>query len=376
MNHYCTYFDRRFMIQGMALAASVRRHDPQAILWVLALDDFTSAYLRDLSDDHLRCVTLAELEAADPELAQVKSKRSAVEYYFTLSPCWPLHLLRANPAISRITYLDADLFFFRSPEPIFKEMSNASVLVVEHRHPTHLSHHSRCGRFNVGILSFRNNETGLGCLAWWRRRCLEWCHDRLEDGKYADQKYLDEWPERFGSELCILRRHGVNLAPWNWSQYHYTFRRGQVWVQNDPLEVFHFARFRPVHGTWWFQSGQLEYGVMPWKLRQAIYGRYWDALMEARAEIRKRHPSFDFPHTSVRDWHGFWQALGPRLLFGSDWVRVGPLFLSGRLGLGQFSGRALAWVRTHIRHRLRRWLVRPGLAPTAAFATTPPQAHD
>jgi len=186
------------------------------------LDETTKRVIEGLDSPQLRPISLRELEDAEPDLLSVKKQRSTIEYYFTLSPFWPLYLLRSRPEIDRITYVDADMFFFADPTPIFAEMDAASVLVTEHRYPAHLAHHQRYGRFNVGLLSFRNNDTGLACLTWWRDRCLEWCYDRVEAEQYADQKYLDQWPLRYGGQLCVLSRPGVNLAPWNWSQYHYT----------------------------------------------------------------------------------------------------------------------------------------------------------
>ena len=370
MNHYCTYFDRSFLLQGLTLASSLRQHDAESVLWVLCLDDFTADYLTEIGDDRLRPLPLSALEAADRELCSVKSRRSPVEYYFTLSPCWPRYLLRKHPEIDRITYVDADMFFFSSPQEIFAEMDTASVLVTEHRYPHHLRHHVRFGNFNVGLLSFRNDDVGRDCLNWWRLRCLDWCYDRAENGKYGDQKYLDEWPERYGARLCVLQRRGANLAPWNWSQYRFSFEGDRLLVGGAPLELFHFARFAALQGTRLFQSGQLEYGVMPWRIRQWIYGRYWRALQESRAQVRAARPGFDFAHTSARRWHNFWSALLPRIIFGSDWVRIGPVFISGRLSLGQYSGLWLSWLRTGVRQPLRRFFA-PSAAATDSLSVVP-----
>jgi hypothetical protein len=346
------------------MAASLRQHDPASVLWVLSLDSFTSDFLREINDDKIKVIDLATVEVADPSLAAAKSNRNAIEYYFTLSPCWPRYLLNSRPEIERITYLDADMFFFSTPTSIYTEMGDASVLVTEHRYPSHLCHHERCGRFNVGLLSFRNDDAGRGCLDDWRERCLEWCYDRTEEGKYADQKYLDHWPAQLGERLHVSTRRGVNLAPWNWSQYHYTFKNGGVHVDGDPLALFHFARFRPSFGTHWFQSGQLEYNVMPWRLRQSIYGPYWRALEKAFAEIHRRRPTFRFNRANARSWHCFWRTLIPRLIFGSDWLRIGPVFVSGRFGLGRFSGLVLS--------HLRRWLNGPTPVNPASVANDPP----
>ena len=67
MNHTCTYFDRGFLLQGLALWRSLAAHDPAAVLWVLALDDFTAEFLRVLGESRLRVVPLAQLEAADAD---------------------------------------------------------------------------------------------------------------------------------------------------------------------------------------------------------------------------------------------------------------------------------------------------------------------
>ncbi|MSU47622.1 MAG: hypothetical protein EXS37_00740 [Opitutus sp.] len=359
MNHYCTYFDRGFLSQGLALWRSLAAHDAGAVLWVLALDDFTAALLHELGERRLRVVTLAELEAGDAALAVARANRTRVEYYFTLSPCWPRWLLAAQPGIGRVTYVDADMFFFASPAVIFAAMdaARASVLITAHRFPSWLRHYERHGKFNVGVLAFRNDTAGHACLDDWRARCLEWCYDRLEPTRYADQKYLDEWPARLGPALLVLDHPGVNLAPWNWAGHRWPVLFPKpggtplaptlaVEVDDETMVLFHFARLRPIHGTWWWQSGQLEYGVMPWPLRHAIYGPYVRALLLARDEIAARRAGFDFGRRPARLGREFWRTLPLRIVFGGDWLRLGGALLNLRLGLGRWSAQGLAMLRT------------------------------
>jgi hypothetical protein len=348
MNHYCTFFDRGYLVQGLALWRSLAAHDPDAVLWVLALDDLTAKVMRDSGGTWLRVVPLTELEGGDVELSAAKSNRSLVDYYFTLQSCWPRWLLAKQPDLDRVTAIDADLMFFSSPAAVFNAMdtARASVLVTAHRFPDWLRHYEQHGKFNAGFVVFRRDAAGLACLDDWRARCLAWCHDRVEGGKYASQRYLDDWPARFGPALLALPHPGVNLAPWNWAASPWTVdQEGRVLVDCQPLVVFHFARFRPILGRRWWQSGQLDYGVMPHRLRTAIYGPYWQALEAARRELTGRTSESDVPRRSARLGPGFWRDLPLRILFGSDWLRVGDSFYSGRLGLGQFSGRFLALLR-------------------------------
>jgi hypothetical protein len=104
-------------------------------------------------------------------------------------------------------------------------------------------------------------------------------------------------------------------------------------------------------GDWWWQSGQLDYGVMPWALRNALYAPYWRALAAARTELAARRPGLDFARRPARLSRAFWRALPLRLLFGGDWLRVGDTFCNLRLGFGRWSGRALAGLRLLARSR-------------------------
>lgn len=346
MNHYCTYFDRGYLVRGLALWLSLKRHDPSAVLWVLCLDEVAIKVVRELHEGDLRAIPLAELEAADPELLAVKPNRSRAEYCFTISPCLPRWLLKRQPGIEVITYLDADMAFFSDPAPLFAELGANHVFIVEHRFPDFLRHYEVYGRFNVGVLCFRNSVEGRRCLDWWREQCLAWCHDRIEGGKFADQKYLDQWPQLF-SGVVVCQHPGVDLAPWNWMNYRYRFAPDQLLVDGRALIVYHFALFKP-RSRFLFDSGQLEYGVMPRRLRSWLYGRYFALLEEAR--LRVRTLGLETPHYVSRGRPVTCNTRLLELTFGSVWLRLGPLWLSGHAGLGRFSGRILVWTR----HKLKR----------------------
>ena len=66
--------------------------------------------------------------------------------------------------INLITYLDADLLFYSSLEPIFKEIRNSSIAIIEHRFAKPYKNLEVNGRFCVEWNSFRRDEEGLRCL--------------------------------------------------------------------------------------------------------------------------------------------------------------------------------------------------------------------
>ncbi len=290
MRYYCTYFDRGFLPRALALYDSLRRWSGPFHLWALCLDEESRATLSRLRLPGVEPLSLAELERADPALLRVKAERSRLEYYFTLSPVLPLHLLRSHPEMERLTYLDADLYFYADPEPLFAESHAASIALIPLRYAPAVRDRQRYGRYNVGWLSFRPDRNGFACLEWWRERCLEWCYARVEGDRYADQKYLDRWPERFEG-VHVVRHTGANLGPWSLETFPLSVREGRVYVDEDPLLFYHFTSFLQV-APWLYNTNLASWHVRPNTLvRRRIIGPYIAALRQVAARYGGLAPS-------------------------------------------------------------------------------------
>jgi hypothetical protein len=235
---YCTYFDHNYLSRATLMIESLRRYD-QSLIYVLALSDLCETILRELALPNVEIVPLARLEAAYPELAPLKQSRKTIEYYFTLSPFLP-HYLFGETDAERISYIDGDLYFFTSPRPVIDTFGAASVAITPHRFSFEFRNHVIYGRFNVAWITYRRNAEGLDCVNTYKAECTAWCYDRVEDGKFGDQKYLDTWPERYPS-LKIIEQKGFNLAIWNVNNYMMRVKNGVVMVDDDPLIFYHFA---------------------------------------------------------------------------------------------------------------------------------------
>jgi len=246
--YYCTYFDRHYLSRGLALLESLRQHETTHFtLYVVCMDEMTRVILAQLDIPEICLIPLHEIEHRDEALLSSKRSRSLVEYYWTMTPTIILRILERHQKIDMLTYLDADLFFFSSPQPIFEELGQNSILIHEHRFSpsqSHLSQHN--GRFNVGLLCFRRDLYGFQALRWWRERCLEWCFARYEEGKMGDQLYLQDWPTRFKG-VTVLQHHGGGVGPWNHDQYDiHVLADGHTLVENAVLIFYHFHSLKLV----------------------------------------------------------------------------------------------------------------------------------
>jgi hypothetical protein len=275
---YCTYFDHNYLSRGLALYNSLRRHVPDARLWVLCLSEECHRVLGALGLPGILPVRLADFEAADPEVAATRGNRSTVEYYFTCTPAWMRFVLAREAGAEWVTYLDGDLFFFGAPEAIYDELRDAAVAIIPHRYPPKLDRLKKFGTYNVGWVGARNDGDGLAVIAWWREKCIEWCHDYVDAGRFADQGYLDSFPE-LSSRVKSVENVGANLAPWNVDNHRIDLRDGVMIDSASPLIFFHFQGLR--RGLRWFMfSNHRAYGAsLSGVMRNHIYKPYVDELL-------------------------------------------------------------------------------------------------
>lgn len=244
MLYFTTYFDKNYLSRGLVLYESLRKHCIDFELYILCLDEFTHEYFKKSNDSFpsVKTLSINELEDYDTDLKECKKTRNKIEYYFTLSPCLPLYLLKKYQ-LPHICSLDADIMFFSSPEKIFSYLEMYSVLITPHNYSTGLKHKEIYGNYNVSFQIFKNDENGLECLEGWRKQCIDWCYDKLEDNKYADQKYLDNWTSEYKGvyPIDIL---GSGVAPWNLNRHKIKSINGSLYLNNSKLIFYHFHDLR------------------------------------------------------------------------------------------------------------------------------------
>ena len=300
MRHFCTYFDTNYLLRGLTMFRSLQTHGGEFVMWALCCDDASYAALQKLALPNLRPVTLRQIEAFEPALLPAKANRTFVEYLWTLSPIWPLYLLDVAPEIEMITYLDADLFFFASPQPIFDEIGANSIALFGHRFPAHMKDREVNGIYNVGWLSFRRDEHGLACLNRWKDQCLEWCYDRNEGGRYGDQKYLDEWPQLWPG-VRVIEHEGAGVAPWNWQLHRISRRADQIYSNEVPLIFFHFHGLRILNSRF-YDAVYGEQLRLPTLTRKLLFGPYLKTMIETARWARAAGCKISFGYTSPRQY--------------------------------------------------------------------------
>lgn len=285
MRYFCTYFDSNYLTRGITLYRSMELTSREPfMIWVLCVDDLSYRVMSRLNLPHTKLISMKEFETTYPDLPPLKAERNALEYLWTCKPSLALYALDHDPDADLITYLDADFFFFGDLQPMFDEIGSNAVMICPHRFPAHMTRRAKRGIYNAGLLSFRRDEDGLAALRWWREKCIEWCFDRVEETRLAEQKYLNYFPARF-NRVVELQHKGINVACWNWMNY--TFRKSGdvIMVDDQPLIFYHYASLRAVN-SWLYETGLLSWDPMPGYLLEWIYDPYLSAIKKNWLEAR------------------------------------------------------------------------------------------
>lgn len=241
--NFCTLFDSNYAAKGLTMYESLAKHCPSFHLYIFAFDDKLVKILEKMELPSVTVIALKDFE--DEELLAVKPTRTVAEYCWTCSSSTLLYCLQ-HFNIDSCTYLDSDLYFFADPSVLIDEMGpEDNVLITEHRYSQKYDHSKTSGKYCVQFMTFRNNMNGLKILKWWRNACLKWCYARFEDGKFGDQKYLDDWPTRFEG-VHVLKHLGGGVAPWNMQQYEFSrvnksvIGKELLTKKSFPVIFFHF----------------------------------------------------------------------------------------------------------------------------------------
>ncbi len=284
MLNFCTVLSKDYLIQCLALYNSLKKHTKQFHLWILCVNDTTYSLLEKLNLDGVTLVSLKIIR--DKKLAKIEKERQLNEFCWTLKASFIYYLLKNNYNLDSILYLDADLYFFKDARDIYNEWGEHSVFLT--RLWQSKKWEQRLGRYSAGLVGFKRDRNGLRCLKYWRKQCLNWCYKRFQKGLWGDQKYLNEWPQKF-SKVKISKNKGVNAGSWNIRIGIRVKKENDVLYFNDTkLVCFHYSGFQIIKEN--------KFELCRWNKRAAradnIYSVYVKEIRQIIAQVKSVDSNF------------------------------------------------------------------------------------
>lgn len=286
MRHYVTVCDAGFLPRLKVLHASMLRNCHPFRLHVLPWDDVTDRWTRLATnvDPHpASAARWCAIELPGPYRTQHERMWAARS---------DLTATLLEDGAASVCQLDADLMFFSSPERDFAAVDAAGAPAgvmphyfagASHKLPGVTTEtHEIYGRYNSGFVFLRD----AALARRWADQTRAWCYFRLEDGKFADQPYLNDWPARG----AIAFAPHVAPGPWTSKWFRPIPKGNDVLIREAqltdtrvgarPLVAWHFSSLKLDPNLNIQQLANAEYAIDPEAMR-AIYAPYIAALIEA-----------------------------------------------------------------------------------------------
>ncbi len=285
-NHFCTIIDKSYLLKVLALYNSLSNHMYTFHLWICCIDDITFNLLTQIGLKDTTLIPVHDIE--DEKVKAVKPNRKLNEYCWSLKPVYILYLFENHHKINSIIYLDGDLFFFSNPKELDRQWGTKSMFVCSQRAANHTV--KRTGMYQAGLIGFKRDQNAMACLKWWRDRCLECCSEQFDDDRWADQKYLDQWPRLFKS-VKVIDHLGINAAFWNIRFQNVHGENHKIYVRNDKLIVFHFSGFEMFTPT---EFELCRHRKLKKNHIKLIYFPYIKAIRDVMQEVKKVNKNFTY----------------------------------------------------------------------------------
>ena len=235
--NFVTIFNRDFLPQGLNLYDSLKKNSKDFFLWVLCVDKETEVILKKLNKTNLKIISVNDYE--NDVLSNIKQNRTISEYCWTLTPLAPKIVFKKSVNLQRVTYVDADMFFFNSSDIVFKEFedSKKSIMITEHDFDQdHYHKEKKSGKYIVQFLIF-NKDNSENVINWWEKKCIESCSaEKTSSSLIGDQGYLNDWHIRFNNQVHVLKNNNAFRSTWSAKK-----------LEKDKLIAWHFHGLRVIN---------------------------------------------------------------------------------------------------------------------------------
>lgn len=288
-SHFVTYFDSHYAAQGIAMLQSLRAWCPGATVTVLCLDDTILRILKSWFPEGLHTLTIAEVLESEPRLVPLRESRTPWEFFATMKPILIRQVMNTVALPGEwFIFTDADTYYFSSPlETISHIPKDVSTVMMPNRFGADTLHLRIYGNYCAGFGLWRCDAHARAVLDDWSSACIDWCFSRVEQGRFMNQGYLNEWPKKH-DRIMILGHPGFNLAPWNLGSHRILETPAGVLVDNMPLVFFHFSSVsRTVSGSW--QTFYTYPEMSRPAVLDGIYAPYLDTIEAISSRLLEEH---------------------------------------------------------------------------------------
>ncbi len=244
MQAICTIITKSHLHYAIALHASIKQFLPTIQMHILVVDVTSENLMADDPEIHFYDTQFIRNSKLGKKIYEKYYHKNMDHFRWSSKGVFMSSLLKTD--ISRLLYLDSDLYFFSDPSFLFQQLEYDNILLSPHFRCTDPSlnrddfgRSNTHGLFNGGFLGA--HKKGIQALEWWADTCYKVCTKNIKKGYYQDQSHLNLLPILF-ENTGIIRNRGCNVANWNRTGSPRSVVNGELMLNGkDRLVFIHFT---------------------------------------------------------------------------------------------------------------------------------------
>ena len=245
-----TLCSNNYLAQAKTLGDSLIEHNPK-YEFVIGLVDRKRD---DIDYDFFLPHRIIEVEQVGiPNFGELCKRYGIIELNTAVKPFLFQHLLKNNPDVPGVIYLDPDIMVFNSLDTVFEDLDRHSLVLTPHAlSPIPLDDHKpqenvflAYGIYNLGFIAVANVPEGRKFLDWWGERTFNFGEISPEKGLFVDQLWLN-LATVFFDNVKVSSNPGLNVSYWNLHERNIS-SKDDAFVVNEkfPLVFYHFSSYKP-----------------------------------------------------------------------------------------------------------------------------------
>ena len=278
IQNFAVVISKYYASRCLTLIESILKYDVK--IYVLCFDKKTLQIInKSINSKKVTAIHFNKVLNFDRSLKVAIKDRKLIDKIVTSRPIF-LKLLFKKFKLRDIFLLDSDIFFFSNPVKINKYIKGAAVAFCKHnfsRNNNKLS--KKYGKYNGGFIYVKSNINGFDFLNKWSLLCKKWCQFDSINGKFSDQKYLEDLSTSV-KNVKILNKPEINLAPWNLEGKIIKFNEENITVNKKKLIFFHFHGLRQISKRFFILGIENYDFTITNKIKKILFYEYVKSLSE------------------------------------------------------------------------------------------------
>lgn len=252
MNIAFTICSNNYLAQAKVLIESLLKNSTNLKLYIGLCDEKNDA----IDYNQFPCEIIEIKNIGIEDFDSLWEKYNIIELNTSVKASLFKYLIKQNPEANFIYYFDPDIELFNSLEYLNQEFEvHYDILLTPHiltsipldsKIPTENTF-LNFGLYNLGFLGVRcNSLITKKFLDWWEERLLNIGYDRVCQGLFVDQLWINLIPIYF-EKTKILIKKGYNFAPWNLHErinFNKNDKNEYVMDDNSKLVFYHFSNYK------------------------------------------------------------------------------------------------------------------------------------